>query len=128
MNEDSYITKKGAIAIAIILIALIIFSLIFYRTRRTGNYAVIFHYGKETGSYPLGLNREIRIKDKKGRLTNIVCIKNGYVYMKEANCPDKICIHQGKKSKVSETITCLPNRVVVEVKGRETGSLDTMTH
>ena len=47
--------------------------------------------------------------------TNTVVIEDGYCYMKEANCPDKTCVHTGKIKDNSRDIICLPNKVRVEV-------------
>lgn len=113
--------------ILVILAILVLFAVAFYSTRKSGNIVVINHNGKVTGQYALSDDRDIKIRDRNGKITNTVCIKNGQVYMKKADCPDQICVHQGKKSKDGESITCLPNRVVVEVKGNEKSSLDTMT-
>ena len=44
--------------------------------------------------------------------------------MKEANCPDKLCIHQGKISKNGETIVCLPHGLIVEIKSDDNPELD----
>ena len=42
-------------------------------------------------------------------------------YISEASCPqnagDVSCVDQGKKHRVGELITCLPNRVIVEITG-----------
>lgn len=127
MKSNEYISKKGIIIILIVLALLVIFAVIFYSNRKTGNIVVINHNGKETGLYPLTEDREIRIKDKNGKVTNVVCIKDGQVYMKKADCPDQICVKQGRKSKDGESITCLPNKVVVEVKGEDRSHMDTMT-
>ena len=49
--------------------------------------------------------------------SNILVVKNGKAYMKEANCPDKLCIHQSKISRTGERIVCLPNRLMAYVIG-----------
>ena len=49
--------------------------------------------------------------------TNILVISNGKAYVKEASCPDGLCINQGKISLSGERIVCLPNRVMIEVIG-----------
>ena len=36
--------------------------------------------------------------------------------MISADCPDKLCVHQHAISANGETIVCLPNKVVAEVK------------
>lgn len=128
MKQNEYISKKGILIIAIVLAVLVIFAVIFYSTRRTGNIVVINHNGNEIGRYALSDDREIRIKDSGEKITNVVCIRNGQVYMKEADCPDQICVHQGRKSKDGESITCLPNKVVVEVRGADHSDMDTMTN
>ena len=35
--------------------------------------------------------------------------------MEYADCPDKLCINQGKITDSSKKIICLPNKVIVEV-------------
>jgi hypothetical protein len=55
---------------------------------------------------------------------NTINITQGVVRMKEANCPDKLCIHQGKISKNGETIVCLPHGLIVEIKSDDNPELD----
>lgn len=50
---------------------------------------------------------------------NIIELGNDQVRVIEADCPDKIDVKQGYISKIGETIVCLPNKMVVEVKGIE---------
>lgn len=46
--------------------------------------------------------------------------------MKWADCPDKLCIHQGKISHTGETIACLPNRVTVRVISGAASNVDSI--
>ena len=46
---------------------------------------------------------------------NTVCIENGEVFMKHANCENQLCVKQGKISSAGEIIICLPHRVSVTV-------------
>ncbi len=48
--------------------------------------------------------------------TNTVIIKDGIVYMSNATCKNQICVNSGKISKKGESIICLPNKVIVEIK------------
>lgn len=59
--------------------------------------------------------KTIKIKTELGY--NIIEIENGGAVMHDADCPDKICLKEGFKDKVGQTIVCLPHRVVVEIKG-----------
>lgn len=48
--------------------------------------------------------------------TNTVVIKDGVVFVKEASCKNQVCVNSGKISKKGESIVCLPNKVIVEIK------------
>ncbi len=71
--------------------------------------------GKIIGTYSLSENQIIYIPSKE-KWTNQFEIKDGVIYMLEANCPDEICVHHKPISKNGETIVCLPNKVVVVIK------------
>ncbi len=49
--------------------------------------------------------------------TNLLIISDGKAFIKDADCPDGLCINQGKISLSGERIVCLPNRVMIEVIG-----------
>ena len=51
--------------------------------------------------------------------TNKVRIESDGVYMENANCPDKLCVHQGRISKTGQSIICLPNKIIVEIVGKK---------
>lgn len=48
---------------------------------------------------------------------NLIELGDGKVRVIEADCPDKIDVKQGYISRIGETIVCLPNRMVIEIKG-----------
>lgn len=48
---------------------------------------------------------------------NLIEIGDGQVRVIEADCPDKIDVKQGYISRIGETIVCLPNKLVIEIKG-----------
>ena len=49
-----------------------------------------------------------------GAMVTVTVTVDGKVY---GNCPDQLCVHQQAISKESQTIVCLPNKVVAEVTG-----------
>lgn len=78
--------------------------------------------GQEYGVYPLnaqpdGERKETvqRIEVKTERGINVVCLQDGIVWVEEADCPDQICVKEGKISGYSESIVCLPHRMVIEI-------------
>ncbi len=101
----------------------------YFGTQSKTEQAVITVDGDPYGTYPLDTDTEISIEDDNKTITNTVVIKNGEVYMKEASCPDRLCVHQGKKSRDGASIVCLPNKVVVTVEKNEAsnkGQIDTI--
>lgn len=81
--------------------------------------------GSVYGIYALGEEQEIPIV-QDGVTTNVLTIRDGKADMTEADCPDKLCVHQKAISKNHEMIVCLPNKVVVEVTGSEDNGFDSI--
>ena len=79
--------------------------------KKEGDTVLIYVDSKLYAALPLNENAEKEVNSG----TNIVKIENGEVYMVYADCPDKLCIKQGKISDSSRDIVCLPNRVTVKV-------------
>ena len=72
--------------------------------------------GKEVLRRPLYMDAEYEIPQEDGA-ENIICVEDGAVYMKSANCRDGLCIRQGKVRNSAKTIVCLPHEVVVKIVG-----------
>lgn len=47
---------------------------------------------------------------------NTVVIEDGKVYVRQADCKNQVCVKHQKISKKGESIICLPNRVIAEIK------------
>jgi hypothetical protein len=52
---------------------------------------------------------------------NTLRVEPDGVRMEWANCPDQLCVKQGKISKGGRPIVCLPNQVMVTIGGEEGG-------
>lgn len=79
---------------------------------KPGKEVVVTVEGKLYGTYPLNEDAVIDIQG-----TNRLEIRDGKADMVWADCPDKLCVHQKAIQRNGETIVCLPNQVVAEVKG-----------
>ena len=55
---------------------------------------------------------------------NHLVIQDGCARIEEADCPDKLCMHQKAISVSKENIVCLPNRIVVTVEADHNEGLD----
>ncbi len=81
-------------------------------------YAQVKVKGEVYGTYVLTGHKgrdEIRLETDLG--INIIEIIDEKIGMFEADCPDHICYVPEFITKPGETIVCLPNRVVIEIKG-----------
>ena len=107
--------KRDIILIASILIVAIAFFLIVELTKEEGAGVTVKVDGTEVAEYSLSKNGTYPLNGG----TNILVIENGKAYLTDANCPDKLCVHQGKISRTGEVITCLPNKLTVSVFGAE---------
>ena len=107
--------KRDIILIlSVLLIAAALF-LVVELTKEDGAGVVVKVDGNKIAEYSLSENATYELNGG----TNILVIENGKAYLSDANCPDKLCVHQGKISRTGEVITCLPNKLTVTVFGAE---------
>ena len=78
--------------------------------------------GSEEAFLPLDEDDTIRIETEDGY--NVVTVKDGEVFVTEADCRDQICVDHKKVSKTGETIVCLPHKMVVEITGEGEAEVD----
>ncbi len=107
--------KRDFIAIGAVLILSAIGFLFFAFQPKGGASVKISINSDVQGTYPLNENRTINIKTDGG--FNTVVIKDGSVFIKDADCPDKYCVKQGKIN--SGSIICLPHRMTVEITDQQ---------
>lgn len=101
--------KKALPLIAVTALSVLLFFVL--TPKDEGDMVRVSVGGVLWGEYPL--SEDVRVKiDGVG---NSFVIEKGRVKMETADCPDRICIKKGWISRSHETITCLPNKVVIEV-------------
>jgi hypothetical protein len=115
MGKINLLNKRDFIVILIISLLCGVF-LIFQQ--KTGEAAIISVDGKVVKEIFLKSadNGEFTVDEAKGTIFEIT---DGKIRITEACCPDRLCVSKGYISKPHETIICLPNRIVVEIKGAE---------
>ena len=114
--------KNDVILLTVLIIAAALIWGVTRLTQKDGAYAVVTVDGSVYGTYPLNTDTEMRIGDNEHY--NILVIKDGMAEITEASCPDKLCVKQGSAEYDGQSIICLPNKVVVEIKGGKTSSYD----
>ena len=106
--------KHDVLFIAVILLLVSVASLLLFLFRKAGDLVVVTVNGQLWGEYPLDEDRIV--ENKNGDNCNVLVIENGRAYVKQASCPDGICSARRPIGNDGESIICLPNRVVVEVR------------
>ncbi|OLR56387.1 hypothetical protein BHK98_10085 [Hornefia porci] len=80
-----------------------------------GQTAVVTVNGREYGRYSLSRDQSVTIR-QNGH-TNKFSIKNGHVQMTYSDCKNQLCVEHSSISRTNQSIVCLPNRVVIEIRG-----------
>ena len=57
-------------------------------------------------------DEDIRIDAPDGSY-NLVCIRDGEIWVEDAGCPDQTCVKMGMLRAESLPIVCLPNKLVI---------------
>lgn len=118
-KNDTLFLKVAAIIIVILLV------ISFFLKGEQGAQIVVTVGGEVYGTYSLEEAREVPIVID-GVTTNLLVIKDGEADMTEADCPDRLCVHQASISKNNEMIVCLPNEIVVQVTSSEESEVDSI--
>ena len=115
--------KKRLIDVCLIA-GLLLFSGVLYLAmnagREVGGWIVVRINGEVTERYALSDDGTYPLNNG----SNILVIGNGEAWLSDANCPDKLCVHQGKIRYTGEVIVCLPNRLTVTVEDGENNGVD----
>lgn len=106
--------KKGDFIL--IITALLFFAMLFL-PKEGGSVVRVSVNGELYKEASLDKNCEIRVKSEFGE--NTVVIKNGEVFITDADCPDKLC-EKLRLGKASKSIVCLPNRLSVTLENKKT--------
>ena len=114
------------IVISLIFVAAVSWIIINNIYQSKGSYIEIIVSEKVKDTLPLDKDTEYRVAEKD--FMNVIKIKDGQVYMEAADCPDELCVKQGKISKNGQSIICLPHKVVVRVVSADDSDVDADTN
>lgn len=112
---------KGDKILIVVVVILTFLSLGFIRSQALSNedkFVSIQVNGKEVKKIIFDKNiigKEIPIESEYG--FNLIEIGDEEVRVIQADCPDKLDVKKGYISNIGETIVCLPNKMIVEIKG-----------
>lgn len=110
--------RKADIILGILLIIVgLISTYAVTRDHDTGNMVYVLVDGETYGYYSLLEDRTVEIR--KNDNINKITIKDGSVSMDFSDCSNQDCVKHSSISKTSESIVCLPHKVVVEIHGED---------
>ena len=76
----------------------------------------VFQSNRLLGVYQLDHDQVILIGDQ-ARPDMKLEIKGGAIRVAESDCPNGVCIHAGWVRTPGRSILCIPNRVLIEIRG-----------
>ena len=114
------------VLVAVVILAAAISLFLGHFLKHEGTYATVSVDGSVVAEYALSEDATYEISGFEGGYNTLV-IEDGVAYLNEADCPDKLCVKQGKIKKVGETIVCLPHKVVIEVVGEGKAEVDAVS-
>lgn len=106
----------ACLIVLLLLIALVLL-LMFRLGSGSGAWVVVRVNGEEVARYSLFEDGTYPLNGG----SNTLVIQGSQVWLCDANCPDKLCVKQGKISYSGQCITCLPNRLTVTLEGAKEG-------
>lgn len=112
--------KRDIVLVGSLFIISLVSLTILLCTGKNGSYVSVKANGEEVARYPLSVDAVYELNGG----TNTLVIEGGKAYLKDATCPDKLCVRRGTISKVGEVITCLPNKLTVTVIGGNDNGID----
>lgn len=121
-NAVNQKAKNDIVLVVSLLLVVIIATIGLFLFKGEGNTVVVTVDGKVWGEYSLEEENVINITTKNGN--NVLVIKDNKAYISSASCPDGICSAHRPINHNGASIICLPNKVVVEVKTKDTTQPD----
>lgn len=110
-NERKLLRLRDIFIIVFIIAAVFVF---YALLPESGETAVVSHNGDVIAEISLDVSGEYAFPQVGGM---VFTAGNGAVSVTESSCGDKTCMRTGKISRRGEAIICVPNKVIVEIKG-----------
>ena len=95
----------------------IIFSINNINQNTNSTYAHIEINGDTYDDIYLNSSKEQTIEINTELGSNTLKIENNKISIINASCRDHLCMHQEDAYKIGDSIICLPNKLIIEIKG-----------
>lgn len=131
-TSNNHVQKRaGLIFICIILLAALCLIFLFFNGQKKGGHiAVIYQNGEIVKKIDLNTvtsSYDLRFENEQGDY-NVVHVEQGSISITEASCSDKLCVHMGKITNSNLPITCLPNKLVIQIEDDTASEMDAVSY
>ena len=123
----SKVKKDIIFLVGAVLSALTIWGICILFHQNDADIVLVIQDGSQIGAYPLEEDKIVIVTWGEDEY-NLLMISDGTAFVSDADCPDKLCVHQKPVSKNHESIICLPNKVIVEVDSSANSEFDAVTN
>ena len=112
-EKEKMISAGDIVLLATVILLCVVVTVLLVTSREGGLAVEIVSDGEVVKTMELKNDAEYEVVTDRG--TNLVVIEDGQVTVKEADCPDKVCVNHKPVSMTGETIICLPHKLVIEI-------------
>ena len=107
--------KQWIVIFAVVIAAMAgLYVFLTHGGQRTGRVVAVYSGSELVRTVDLDTAEDqvFTVTDRAGG-ANTVCVKDGEIFVAEADCPDGICMRHGPLLENGTPIVCLPNRLVI---------------
>lgn len=117
-KTDLYrISLFDILLVALILVSPVLSLTSLWQPNQVNNKLFLYYDNKLLASCSLSEEGVLSITEKSSDVK--VKIEENRVRILESNCPKQICVHTGWISAPGQTVVCVPNRILLEIKGKQ---------
>lgn len=117
MNKPEPFRLKRELALLGALLLAAGISYVLLNGKDAGGTAVVKLGQSVIREVPLAVDGSYSVTGADGSWLLTCVVKDGGIRVSESSCPDHLCVDMGTVSHAGETIVCLPNQVVITVRG-----------
>ncbi|MGN1112817.1 MAG: NusG domain II-containing protein [Acutalibacteraceae bacterium] len=115
--EKTPLFARADIIIILLVALLALLSVLFvFSSNGSPKYASVKLNGIAIAEYSLHRTGEYELSGENGITLTLVIEKDG-VFVRHAECPDKLCEKTGKISGAGQSIICLPAKISISLEG-----------
>ncbi len=115
-NKDRRVIKKSDFIILGVVICVTAICFTLFKQPSDKALAEIRLNGMSVLKLPLNTDTSVNLDTLNADFPNIkLVVSDGYIYIEEADCYDKVCVHTGKINSKYQSIVCLPNKLIVNI-------------